>query len=153
MNNTQYDNPPLGCYFDGASGQTCNDLRVIELAIAYGWQNKDAYFYEHLSKDDLSDNGRDDLTEIVGEAEEYLNSLETRPFVYWQWNEGDFGLYPDLEGAQENCEFVSSSNRCRNGKEYPDDDYTGEWIHVNDHGNCTLYVRENGKDTEIWSVV
>lgn len=32
-------------------------------------------------------------------------------------------------------------------------DYTGEVLHVNDHGNATLYVARKGKMLEIWSVV
>lgn len=32
-------------------------------------------------------------------------------------------------------------------------DYTGDVLHVNDHGNATLYRADNGKLTEIWSVV
>jgi hypothetical protein len=38
--------------------------------------------------------------------------------------------------------------------EYPPDDYEGEWLHVNERGNCTLYVRDiNGNDKEIASCV
>lgn len=33
------------------------------------------------------------------------------------------------------------------------DDYTGEVLHVNDHGNATLYVADKGKLTEVWAVV
>jgi hypothetical protein len=31
--------------------------------------------------------------------------------------------------------------------------YTGEVLHVNDHGNCTLYVSARGRMREVWSVV
>ena len=45
--------------------------------------------------------------------------------------------------------FVSSKSQ-----DYPPDDYEGEWLHISDHGNCTLYVRDlNGKDKEIASCV
>ena len=57
-------------------------------------------------------------------------------------------IFPDIEGAKEDCEFVSTKTQ-----EYPDDDFEGEWLHINERGNCTLYVRENGKDKEIWSIV
>ena len=29
--------------------------------------------------------------------------------------------------------------------------YTGEVLHVNDHGNTTLYTASRGKLTEVWS--
>lgn len=148
MNNTQYNNPSLGCYFDGTYGQTCNDLRVIDLALCYGWDNEDARRFDDTSEDDLTEDQLETLMYVVQDAEDYLNSLETRPYVSWQWYEGDFGLYASVESSQEDCEFVSSKSQ-----EYPDDHYTGEWLHVSDHGNATLYVRENGEDTEIWSVV
>jgi len=32
------------------------------------------------------------------------------------------------------------------------DDYTGEVLHVNDHGNCTLYASESGELKEIWAI-
>lgn len=33
------------------------------------------------------------------------------------------------------------------------EDYTGEVLHANDHGNLTLYKSEKGKLTEIWAIV
>lgn len=32
-------------------------------------------------------------------------------------------------------------------------DYTGEVLHVNDHGNMTLYACKRGKLSEVWSLV
>lgn len=32
-------------------------------------------------------------------------------------------------------------------------DYSGEVLHINDHGNATLYSAQQGKLTEVWSVV
>lgn len=32
-------------------------------------------------------------------------------------------------------------------------DYSGEVLHINDHGNATLYIARKGALTEIWSVV
>ena len=70
----------------------------------------------------------------------------------------DFGFWPDdIEQIKEQVEFVSAKDN-----EYPADDFRGEWLHVNERGNCTLYVRGeiadadgNCKvnDTEIWSLV
>ena len=33
------------------------------------------------------------------------------------------------------------------------EDYNGEVLHVNDHGNATLYAAERGQLSEVWSVV
>lgn len=147
MKKREYKNMPIGCYFDGTMGQTYNNLMVLELALEYGWNSDDALDLVETGEDDLTDEQVEFLSEVVDEAIDYLNDQETRSFLVWQWSEGDFGLYPDIEGAKEDVEFVSSKNQ-----DYPDDDYQGEWLHINDHGNCTLYVREKGKDKEIWSV-
>lgn len=60
----------------------------------------------------------------------------------------DFGFWVDIENVKEQVEFVSSKYQ-----EYPDEDFVGEWLYINERGNCTLYVRESGKDKEIWSIV
>jgi hypothetical protein len=149
MKTTQYDNPPIGCYFDSARGGTDIEFRVIELAIRYGWEDKDAAEFYEKDEDSLGGDEFEELTDYAMEAVDHLNSLETRSFLSWQWYEGDFGLYPDVDGAKEDCGFVSSKNQ-----DYPDDDYRGEWLHINDHGNATLYVRDEAdEDKEIWLTV
>lgn len=163
MKTQQYNNPALGCYFDGAFGQTYNDLRVLKLAFSYGYTDTDAQAMLDKGEEELTNDDMDLLPECVQDAEDYLNSLETRPFVSWRWYDGDFGLYADVDSAKEDCEFVSIRSlreARRMGVEtdpedsaYPPSNYEGEWLHINDHGNCTLYVRENGEDKEIWSVV
>jgi hypothetical protein len=65
-------------------------------------------------------------------------------------------LAPCIENVKEDVGFVSGQSEDANpdDSDRPCDDYQGEWLHVSDHGNCTLYVRgDDGKDTEIWSVV
>jgi hypothetical protein len=38
--------------------------------------------------------------------------------------------------------------------EYPPKKYRGEWLHVNERGNCVLYYRNSkGKDRELASAV
>lgn len=143
----QYDFPQMGCYCDGANGQERNDLRVIEMAVGYGWEDKHALAL--LAADELDDEAQELLSYVVQDAEDYLNELETRSYMSWGWQDGDFGLYPDVDGAREDVGFVSSK-----AQDYPPDDYRGEWLHVSDHGNATLYVRgEDGKDKEIWGIV
>jgi hypothetical protein len=73
------------------------------------------------------------------------------PFCFFGAHEGDgadFGFWPCIDAAKENCEFVSSRFT-----EFPESDFQGEWLHISDHGNCTLYVRTDGEDKEVWSIV
>jgi hypothetical protein len=124
-----------GCYVDESAGSSddCN-RRTVEFAEAYGFP--------------VDDHDEGDLTEVGDDAVEYLNSLENRTAIYWQFDDNSLYLLADPESAREQVEFVSSKEQ-----EYPGDEYQGEWLHVNDHGNATLYCRTEGKDKEIWSVV
>lgn len=163
-----YGQPIIGCYLDQSYRNACkHDAETIRLAMNYGYQ-PDRFTLNLLARCDcdvLSD-ARDDaqlLSECADEAIDWLNGQETRPFLYWA-NDGEanaFGLWPNVDGAREDCGFVSSKRQ-----EYPDDDFRGEWLHVSDRGNATLYVREETlsdsvggmhprcvvNDREIWSV-
>lgn len=146
-----YDKPSISCYLDHANYNVDElNRRIIRLAASYG--RIDAQDDALASKDltDLTDDDSETLNDGADAAIEWLNDQETRSFLYWG-NEGEanaFGLWPNVEGAKEDCGFVSSKRQ-----EWPDSDYEGEWLHVSDHGNATLYVRTAGKDVEIWSIV
>lgn len=88
------------------------------------------------------------LIEIADELIESINDENDVPFTSCHWHESVLGIWPNIEGAKEECEFTSSQEQ-----EWPADDYEGEWLHVNDHGNATLYNRSEGEDQEIWSAV
>jgi len=152
-NAATYGKPTLGCYFDHANYSNEGlSQRICALAIGYGWQPYRADV-AILEKDlrDMSDEEFEELNEISEKAIDWLNEQETRSYMYWA-NEGEanaFGLWPNVESAKEDVGFVSTAKQ-----DYPADDYEGEWLHVSDHGNATLYVRDaSGKDLEIWSVV
>lgn len=142
-----YDFPKVGCYVDASaqSADTCN-LRTIQFAEAYG------FTYEALPAEDTEDYGQI-LSETGDDAVEFLNDLETRSFMSWQFEDNSLFLLADVDGAREDVGFVTG----KDGRDYPEDDYTGEWLSVSDHGNATLYVRSlvDGKpvDTEVWGVV
>lgn len=74
------------------------------------------------------------------------------PYSYFRAHQGDgsdFGFWPqDMEEIKEQVGFDSTVDN-----EYPPDDFAGEWLHINERGNCTLYVRTDGKDVEVWGVV
>jgi hypothetical protein len=113
----------------------------------------------------IHDDGMDRAEELINVS--LWDALQefAPPFATFGASEGDgaeFGFWPDLESAKEQCGFVSLRAPFPRmaGKFDPDDctrphpDFRGEWLHVNDHGNVTLYVRdESGADVEIWSVV
>lgn len=101
-----------------------------------------------LAACDIRENKSEWLDETANDAVDFLNDLETRSFMSWQFEDNSLFLLPDIDGAKDDVGFASSKTQ-----DYPDDDYEGEWLHISDHGNATLYVRENGKDREIWSIV
>ena len=94
----------------------------------------------------------DNADELVNETMPVLLNQIVTPYCYFGTHPGDgsdFGFWPcDIEGIKEQVEFSSSVDQ-----EYPADDFVGEWLHINERGNCTLYVRENGEDSEVWSIV
>lgn len=101
----------------------------------------------------------DVASEMVNDLQDALSDNFAPMYGYFGAHEGDesdFGYWIDIEHAKESVEFVSSRSA-----EFPADDFRGDWLHVNDHGNCTLYVREDAgpgsddsyQDEEVWGVV
>ena len=92
----------------------------------------------------------DNARELVDELQDALNEF-CGSFVSFGTHPGDgadFGYWVDVDEARESVDFVSSKEQGE-----PDADFEGEWLSVNERGNCTLYVRgEDGKDVEIWGV-
>ena len=70
------------------------------------------------------------------------------PYAYFGANEGDgsdYGFWPAIDNFD--------GLRVADISEIPAD-YRGEVLHVNDHGNATLYVQTaRNKLREIWSIV
>jgi hypothetical protein len=99
----------------------------------------------------IAEDKEDDACELVNETLPDALSQFAPAYGYFGAHPGDgadFGYWVDVDSVKEQVGFVSSRRA-----EYPADDFSGEWLHVNDHGNCTLYVRENGNDREVWSIV
>ena len=143
----KYGTPQVGCYVDTSSqsADDCNQ-RTIKFAEGYGFESG-------LASDESQQGDEGEwsqlLSEVADRAVDFLNELETRSFLFWQFEDNSLFLLPDVELAKDDVGFVSSKSQ-----DYPEADYRGEWLHVNDHGNCTLYVRgEDGKDAEVWSIV
>lgn len=133
------------------SADTLN-MDTIEYAESCGFRND---WREELPLTDDGNDFNEDhedysqiLSEIADEAIDWLNNHNVVPYSHYVFEDNSLFLMPDVDGAREDVEFVSSRN-----EEYPPDDYEGEWLHVNDHGNVTLYVRVGGEDREIWAMV
>jgi hypothetical protein len=72
------------------------------------------------------------------------------PYGYFGSHPGDgadygFWLCEDFQTDFDGLQVSDTSEVPR--------DYVGEVLHVNDHGNCTLYVARKGKLREVWAVV
>jgi hypothetical protein len=151
--NKKYDKPVIGSYLTQANYSPDKlSGAVINLAVALGYELKeeDKNFLKTMDWERLDTDQSLWLYGIEENAIDYLNAQESRSHLYWghDGEVGAFGLWPDVEGAKEDCGFISSKKR-----EFPEEDYEGEWLHINDHGNATLYLRENGENKEIWSIV
>lgn len=100
----------------------------------------------------IKEDKQDMVSDLINDA--LINALESfcPPYFYFGAHYGDgsdFGYWPlDIEEIKGQVEFSSTTEQ-----EYPADDFQGEWLHINERGNCTLYVRENGQDKEIWAIV
>jgi hypothetical protein len=93
---------------------------------------------------DIRENGSQMLSELADDALDFLNGLDGLPYCSFYFEDNSLFYAPCVENVQDDVETFSDQ---------PADDYEGEWLHVNDHGNATLYVRSNGEDKEIWGVV
>lgn len=62
-------------------------------------------------------------------------------------NGSDYGFW-----ISDSIDYDFEGLRVDDTAEVPED-YTGEVLHVNDHGNMTLYTAKRGKLTEVWAVV
>jgi hypothetical protein len=110
-----------------------------------------------------------DSEDATYDLESLFDALEyyAMPYFYFGAHPGDgsdYGYWLS-EGFDE--DFVNvTANYARGAKasEFPDQikvndtsevprGYTGEVLHVNDHGNCTLYAYNRGRSREIWAIV
>ena len=105
----------------------------------------------------LSESGEEFGEEIVNDFCDVLSEFAPAygDFGAHCGDGADFGYWVDVESVKEQVEFVSSRR-----VEFPADDFRGEWLHVNERGNCALYVRESDEtkpdgytDRELWSIV
>jgi hypothetical protein len=76
------------------------------------------------------------------------------PYCYFGAHEGDgsdYGFWVSWDSLNEDCEF-GEVLKVEDTSEVPER-YTGTVLHVNDHGNATLYTSTNGNLVEEWACV
>lgn len=135
----------LGCIID-ASCLSATSLNLAAIAIGRQWGAK-------LGR--LPSKRSDDFDQIVSEmadsAVDHLNCLpDLLPYCSFFFEDNSLFYVPDVESAKEDCGFVtgqrdpSGQYDCdETDRDYPAADFRGDWLHVSDHGNATLYVRES----------
>jgi hypothetical protein len=141
----------VGILIDGSMDKAdIFNADLVSFAIKHGYDPGEDITKIFENIDNLDSTDSEVLNEIADEAVDWLNIHAERPeYTYFTVEDNSLYLVPDLETAREDVEFISSREQ-----EEPPDDYLGLWLHVNDHGNATLYFRDSrGTDREEWSVV
>lgn len=133
----------LGCVIDQSQGDADRlNERTCEFAAQYGFEGE-------IGCSKGSEDYSDFLDETANEAVDFLNELPAPPYCSWYFEDNSLFLMPMFDIMMEQVDFVSSKEQ-----DYPPDDYKGQWFHVSDHGNGTLYLRDDkGEDKELWSFV
>ena len=93
-----------------------------------------------------------DCQDLIDELNNLCSDI---PYVYFGTNEGDgadFGFWVDTFSIEENIKWDENLKAVSDLSELPDD-YEGDVLVVNDHGNMTLYNVHDGKTSEYWSIV
>lgn len=151
MTNTTFSKHDIGCILDCSSDSADNlNARTVALAVEYGMELS-ADDRKLLARHDYDVKREDDaqwLSELGDEAVEYLNGLDLPAHCSFYFEDNSLFLYPCIESVREDVPCFPDDDQ-----DEPDADYEGEWLSVNDHGNCTLYIRRDGKDEEIWAIV
>jgi len=96
----------------------------------------------YYSADDDSDSDLSDLFDELGTF--------ALPYFHFGAHEGDGSDYGFWLSSDSLEDF--DGLRVDDLSEVPAD-YSGEVLHVNDHGNASLYACENGECKEIWAIV
>lgn len=90
-----------------------------------------------------------DPDEVIQELADALNEFAP-PYGYFGSHPGDGADYGYWLSDSLECDF--DGLKVSDTSEVPDD-YSGEVLHVNDHGNVTLYAANAGELVEVWAVV
>lgn len=145
-------------YFARLGSISAGTMRPADLIPTFCWELR------HLGKRSTELSRIERQTNRVNDGEYYdseeasydLDSLfdmlnEYAPaYCYFGAHPGDgsdYGFWVD-----ENLEYDFDGLKIDDLAEVPEH-YTGDILHVNDHGNMTLYTAKNGFYREVWSIV
>lgn len=86
------------------------------------------------------------------DLESLFDALDTycAPYFYFGAHPGDgadYGYWLS-EGFEDDFDGLKVTDLCEVPK-----GYTGEVLHVNDHGNMSLYAYSRGRRREVWAIV
>ena len=132
----------IPCFMDELRSYDKDNSLLFELDAViknYAETNDLEYYYD-------SELSNYDLDNLFNE----LNNINDLPYVYFGSHPGDgsdYGYWID-----ESIQYDFEGLKVDDTSEIPDN-YNGEVLHVNDHGNMTLYAAIEGELTEIWSIV
>jgi hypothetical protein len=125
-----------------------------ELALLCGAQRYHRKLVDEADRmlDNATPDDRETASELVNGLQDALNEYAPA-YGYFGTHEGDgadfgFWLMPDFQQMMNFAGVLMVNDT----SEIPAD-FQGEVLHVNDHGNATFYVADNGTLTEIWSIV
>jgi hypothetical protein len=113
-----------------------------------GRSNRDAYM-ALIGEAREIDPGSDDARELVEELSDALQDFAPA-YAYFGAHPGDGADFGFWLSESMPCDF--DGLRVSDTSEIPDD-YSGEALHVNDHGNMSLFACDRGQTREIWSLV
>ena len=86
-----------------------------------------------------------DLEDLFDALNEYA-----LPYFYFGSHPGDSSDYGFW--LSDEIEYEFDGLQIDDVNDIPED-YTGEILYINDHGNTTLFYSDNGKLKEVWSIV
>lgn len=129
-------------------------LKSVHPELEAGLRESNPEIFEWLNNDCEGDEP-ENTSEFINEGLFYALNENCPAYAYFGSHEGDgarYGVWVDHDGLNE---AVSDDEvfKCNDLSGVPED-WAGYVMLVNDHGNTSLYNREeNGTMTEIWAVV
>jgi hypothetical protein len=124
-----------------------------EKAIRTDEDNSAVFAILDTEDDKREDSDGEELDWFLNEVLFDLLNNYAPPYFYFGSHPGDgcdYGFWLS-EGFEQDFED-NEGLRVSDTSEVPAD-YSGEVLHVSDHGNPTLYSAEDGKLTEVWALV
>lgn len=100
-----------------------------------------------------ADQHEQDGADIVDALSDALNEYAP-PYCYFGASEGDgadYGFWPSIDALEDDARS-GDVLKVDDTSEVPED-FDGTVMHVNDHGNVTLYSVTGGKFAELWGSV